>query len=283
MITLKNDFVTAKFNEKGAELKSLVCNDKEYIWYGDEKIWASSAPVLFPICGGLKDDEYYYGGKAYQMKRHGFVRTSLFEVEKKGESAVTFLLRSDEETKKQYPFDFELKVTYTLQDKSLKVNYKVKNCSGGEMYFSIGSHEGYYCPEGIEEYDLFLPEKETLDATVVEGPILSHKTERIIENDDKIALKNEYFTIDALVFKDMKARSVVLKHRNSERALKLTFDGCDYFLIWTKVGAPYVCLEPWCGISDSVDTDKKLETKEGIRPLSADESFETTHVIEILG
>ncbi len=283
MITLKNEFVTAKFNEKGAELKSLVCGDREYIWRGDEKIWASSAPVLFPICGGLKDDEYYYGGKRYEMKRHGFVRTSLFEVEKVSESAVTFLLRSDDESKKQYPFDFELRVTYALQNKSLKVNYNVKNCSDETMYFSVGSHEGYYCPEGIEEYDVILPQKETLDATVVDGPILSHNTERIIENDDKISLKEEYFTIDALVFKDIKARSVVLKHRNGERAVKLSFEGCEYFLIWTKVGAPYVCLEPWCGISDSVDTDKKLETKEGIRALSANESFEKTHIIEVLG
>ena len=217
------------------------------------------------------------------MKRHGFVRTLLFEVEKASDSAVTFLLRSNDETKEQYPFDFELRVSYALEGKSLKINYNVKNCSDGKMYFSIGSHEGYYCPEGIEEYDVLLPAKETLDATKVDGPILSHDTERIIENDDKIALKNEYFTIDALVFKDIKARSVVLKHRNSERALKLSFEGCDYFLIWTKVGAPYVCLEPWCGVSDSVDTDKKLETKEGIRTLAEGDSFEKTHTIEILG
>ena len=283
MITLKNEFVTAKFNEKGAELKSLVCGGKEYIWCGDEKIWASSAPLLFPICGGLKDDEYYYGGKKYEMKRHGYVRFCMFEVEKADEKSVTFLLRSNEESHEQYPFDYELRVCYTLSGKSLNIKYNVKNCSNETMYFSIGGHEGYYCPEGIEEYDILLPEKETLDATVVEGPILSHNTERIIENDDKISLKEDYFKIDALVFKDMKAKSVTLKHRNSDRALKLSFDGCDYFLIWTKVGAPYVCLEPWCGISDSVDTDKKLETKEGIRALSQNDTFEVAHTMEILG
>ena len=283
MITLKNEFITAKFNKKGAELKSLVCGEKEYIWPGDENVWASSAPLLFPICGGLKDDEYYFGGEKYEMKRHGFVRFFDFEVEKADESSVTFLLRSDEETREQYPFDYELRVSYALENKSLKVYYNVKNCSDGKMYFSIGSHEGYYCPEGIEAYDVLLPQKETLEATVVEGPVLSHKTEKIIENNDVIHLKNEYFSVDALVFKDMKARSVVLKHRNSERAIKLSFEGCDYFLIWTKVGAPYVCLEPWCGISDSVDTDKKLETKEGIMSLSKNSTFEVTHIIEVLG
>ena len=282
MITLKNEFVTAKFNEKGAELKSLVCNDKEYIWCGDEKFWASSAPILFPICGGLKDDEYYYNGEKYTMKRHGFVRFMVFDVEKADDTSVTFLLRSSEQTREQYPFDFELRASYTLENKSLKVSYSVKNCSDETMYFSVGSHEGFSCPEGIEEYDILLPEKETLDATIVDGPILSHNTERIIENDDKIALKDEYFTIDALVFKDMKVKSVVLSHRKGNRALKLSFEGSDYFLIWTKVGAPYVCLEPWCGISDSVDTDKKLETKEGIVALCENGSFEQAHTIEIL-
>lgn len=34
MITIKNNYITAKINEIGAELKSLVYNDTEYIWEG---------------------------------------------------------------------------------------------------------------------------------------------------------------------------------------------------------------------------------------------------------
>lgn len=283
MIIIKNQFMTAKFNQKGAELKSLFCNDREYIWRGDEKFWAGSCPILFPICSGLKDDEYYLDGKKYTMQKHGYARFCDFEVEEKGESSVTFLLCSNEESLKQYPFNYELRITYTLEDKTLKVKYDIDNKSEETMYFSIGSHEGYYCPEGIEEYDVLLPAPETLCATVLEGNTLGYKKETIIENSDKLSLNYDYFKIDALIFEDMKAKSVILKHRNSPKSLRVNFPDCEYFLIWTKPGAPYICLEPWCGISDKVDADKNFKTKEGIRTIGAGNKFVKEHTIEILG
>ena len=282
MITIKNDYLTAKINEVGAELKSLVCNDIQYIWQGDERFWAGSAPLLFPICSGLKDDEYYLDGKKYTLQKHGYARFCKFEVENQVEDSVTFLLCSNEESLRQFPFRYELRVTYTLENKTLKVKYDVKNLSDDTMYFSIGAHEGYYCPEGIEEYDVILPEAETLDSTVLEGNVLGNNKVRIIENSDRIALKYDYFAVDALVFKDMKARSAVLKNRNNGKAVKVTFEGCDYFLLWTKPDAPYICLEPWCGISDNKDTDKNFKTKEGIRQIAAGGNFVNEHSIEVL-
>ncbi|MBQ8531871.1 MAG: aldose 1-epimerase family protein [Clostridia bacterium] len=282
MITIKNDYLTAKINEVGAELKSLVCNDTQYIWTGDERFWAGSAPLLFPICSGLKDDEYYLDGKKYTLQKHGYARFCKFEVENQVEDSVTFLLCSNEESLKQFPFRYELRVTYTLENKTLKVKYDVKNLSDDTMYFSIGAHEGYYCPEGIEEYDVILPEAETLDSTVLEGNVLGNNKVRIIENSNRIALKYDYFAVDALVFKDMKARSAVLKNRNNGKAVKVTFEGCDYFLLWTKPDAPYICLEPWCGISDNKDTDKNFKTKEGIRQIAAGGNFVNEHSIEVL-
>lgn len=282
MITIKNDYLTAKINEVGAELKSLVCNDTQYIWTGDERFWAGSAPLLFPICSGLKDDEYYLDGKKYTLQKHGYARFCKFEVENQVEDSVTFLLCSNEESLKQFPFRYELRVTYTLENKTLKVKYDVKNLSDDTMYFSIGAHEGYYCPEGIEEYDVILPEAETLDSTVLEGNVLGNNKVRIIENSNRIALKYDYFAVDALVFKDMKARSAVLKNRNNSKAVKVTFEGCDYFLLWTKPDAPYICLEPWCGISDNKDTDKNFKTKEGIRQIAAGGNFVNEHSIEVL-
>ena len=282
MITIKNDYLTAKINEVGAELKSLVCNDTQYIWTGDERFWAGSAPLLFPICSGLKDDEYYLDGKKYTLQKHGYARFCKFEVENQVEDSVTFLLCSNEESLKQFPFRYELRVTYTLENKTLKVKYDVKNLSDDTMYFSIGAHEGYYCPEGIEEYDVILPEAETLDSTVLEGNVLGNNKVRIRENINRIALKYDYFAVDALVFKDMKARSAVLKNRNNGKAVKVTFEGCDYFLLWTKPDAPYICLEPWCGISDNKDTDKNFKTKEGIRQIAAGGNFVNEHSIEVL-
>lgn len=37
-----------------------------------------------------------------------------------------------------------------------------------------------------------------------------------------------------------------------------------FFLLWTKLGAKYICMEPWCGCQDFVDTDYGFKNKKGI-------------------
>ena len=94
MITISNEFLTANFSEIGAELKSLRYCDREYIWHGDPAFWSGSAPVLFPICSGLKDDEFIFEGKTYSMSKHGFAKNELFAVEEIKTDRVVFLLSS---------------------------------------------------------------------------------------------------------------------------------------------------------------------------------------------
>lgn len=282
MVVIKNEYITAKFKEIGAELKSLTCDGIEYIWPGDKKIWAYSAPLLFPICSGLIDNEYCFNGKMYHLQKHGYARFCKFKVEALQEERVTFLLTSDKESKKCYPFDYELRVTYLLEEKKLKVKYNISNYSKERMYFSIGAHEAYYCPEGIEEYDVILPEQETLDSIESVGDLVGKRKERILENGNTLALKYDYFKVDALLFKDIKAKSVILKNRNNGRAVKLIFEGSNYFLIWTINGAPYICLEPWCGIADSIDSSKELKKKETLISIESGDEFATEHIIEIL-
>lgn len=214
MINLKNEFLSVDISEMGAELKSIRCMGVEYLWEGRGEVWAGSAPIMFPICGGLRDDKYTYKGKEYTLPKHGYAKTSLFEVESYNDVSVTFLHKSSKETLKNYPFEYELRVSYTLDEKSLKSSYEVKNLTSGDMYFSLGSHEGYYTPEGIEDYDVIFPKEETLSAYVLYGNLLSSQRLPIIKESKVLPLYDKYFTIDALVFKDLKSRSATLRNRN---------------------------------------------------------------------
>lgn len=282
MITLKNEYITAAFNEVGAELKSLKFNDTEYIWEGKKEVWANSCPIMFPICGGLKDDKYILNGKEYTLKKHGFVRNALFEVESFSDESVVFLNKSTDETKAQFPFDYELRVIYTLTEKTLKIDYSVKNLSSDTMYFNIGSHEGYYTPEGIEDYDVLFPEKETLDAYVLFGNLLSNNRMPIIKEQNYLPLYDKYFTIDALVFKDLKSKSATLRNRKTGRALRVDFPDDKYFLLWHKPNSPYICLEPWSGIGDIVGSSYDITEKEGILSLEGKKEYKHTHSISII-
>lgn len=282
MITLKNEYLTANLTEVGGELKSLKYNDSEYIWEGKKEVWAGSCPLLFPICGGLKNDKYVLNGKEYTLQKHGYARFKTFEIENKTDDSVVFLHKSDDETKKCFPFEYELRIIYTLVEKTIKIDYSVINKTDDTMYFSIGSHEGYYTPEGIEDYDVLFPQNETLNSNVLYGNLLSNQQLPILKDSNVLPLYDKYFTIDALVFKDLKSKSATLRNRKTGRALRVDFPQDDYFLLWHKPNSPYICLEPWAGIPDTIGSSFDITEKEGIIALDGKSEYNHTHSITII-
>lgn len=263
-VTISNDDIKVTISETGAELKSVIKNGEERLWQGDPAVWAGQAPVLFPICGGLKDDKFVFEGKEYNLQKHGYARFCEFEVESREQERAVFLLRSDEESLKQYPFEYELRIIYTLNKSKLSVEYNIKNISDKDMYFSIGSHEGYACPEGIEEYSIIFEKPENLNHSTLNGNLLDYGTVNFGSNIRELPLKYEYFAEDALVFLNLKSRKAVLKNRKTGKTTEVNFEDCDYFLIWSKPNAGYVCLEPWCGTPDFTDSDYDITKKKGI-------------------
>lgn len=281
MVTLKNERVEVYINELGAEIRKMTLDGKDVMWSGDAAVWSGVAPIMFPICGGFKTNEYTFEGKTYQMQKHGFVRTSVFTVEESGYGYVTLLLQADETTLLQYPWEFALRVTYRLHGTALDITFRVDNEDAKTMLFAIGSHEGYATPEGIEEYDVIFPQKETLRAYALNGNLLEREATTLLKAGTVFPLYEKYFEIDALVFKDLKSRSVTLRHRPSGREITIDFPDKDYFLMWHKYMSRYICLEPWGGIPSYVDEEQDLAKKEGMRRLLAGESYTVTHSIRL--
>ena len=282
MVVLKNENAVLKINERGAEMKSFTVNSVEYLWVGDPNFWASSAPHLFPIAGGLKDDKYILNGKEYILSKHGFAKGMDFAVESVSDTKATFLLTATDETKVSFPYDFEFRVTYTLFADKVMVDYDVKNINDDKMFFSVGAHEGYACPEGIEEYDIIFKENETLNSYVLYGNLIGKDTIPVIENTKVLPLDYKYFAVDALVFKDVKSDECSLVNRKTGRGIKLEYPGFPFMLLWTKPNAPYICIEPWFGIPGSLDDDCIIEHKEGIQCINAGETFSCARVITAL-
>ena len=278
-LILSNNQIKATFSTKGAELISVVKDGQEKIWIGEPDVWAAHAPFLFPICGGLKDDKFIYEGKEYNLQKHGYIRFVEFEVESHSDTKLVFLHQWNDETLKQFPFHYELRVIYTLEGTALKVDYNVKNLDETDMYYSVGAHEGYYCPEGIEEYSIIFDKPEDLDSNILKGNLLEYNAINDGKNTNELPLKYEYFAVDALVFLNLKSRKVSLKNRKTGEEIGLEFEDHDFFLLWTKPGAKYICLEPWCGCQDFVDSDYDFKNKKGIIRLSGKEENTKTHRI----
>ncbi len=280
LVTISNGILTAQISTLGAEIQSVKKDVQELIWQGDPAFWTGRAPVLYPICGGLKDDKFVYEGEEYILKKHGYARCKEFAVEKAEKEKVTFLLPSNSETLKCYPFENELRITYTLIDNMIDVKYEITNKGDKKMYFSIGAHEAYSCPEGIEEYSLIFEQKEDIRHTHCEGNFLIYEDELIAENTNEIPIKTEYFEIDALILLSLKSRVVSLMNRKTGRKVTLDFNGFDYFLVWTKPGAKYLCLEPWAGLPDYANSDYDITKKPGILKAESGETVVKTHIIK---
>lgn len=281
MVTISNSEVKLVVAKRGAEIQSITSGGTEYMWSKDEKFWAQSAPIMFPMCGGLKGGKYELDGVTYEMPKHGFAKLSDFEVESQTESSVTLVLRDNEQTRKMYPFAFAFRVSYELVGKSVKVTYDAENLDNKNMYCTFGAHEAYACPEGIEAYELIFPERETLYAYGLNGDIVTDYTKLVLSGSDRLVLDDKHFVLDALVFRDVKSRSVTLASRVSDRRIRVDFEGFDYLVLWHKHTAPYICIEPWCGLPDVVGSGYNFAEKEGMHAISVGGHFARTHTITV--
>ncbi len=281
IVTISNSQLSATINTLGAELISLVKNNKNYIWQVDETYWNKTSPILFPIVGRLKNDSYTYNGETYELPRHGFARNMEFSFDKRSEHQVIFELNETEETKQNYPFDFKLLMAYTLMDNELVIEYFVRNQSDEVLPFSIGAHPAFAIKGNFEDYSLQFNKEDIFETNHLENESFNEKTTLVETENNAISLNYALFEKDALVFKHLKSNEVVLKHLN-QNVLKVNYDNFPYLGIWTKENAPFLCIEPWCGLADVVTHNGNLEDKEGINHLPAGEDFLRAIRIEIL-
>lgn len=282
-ISIQNNELTALFKSKGAELFSLKSNDsqREYMWEGNPEFWGKHAPVLFPIVGTLKGNEYRYNNQSYSLPRHGFARDMEFEVFEKTVDSVVFSLKSSQETKANYPFDFELQICYSLVGNRLNIEYKVINQGNDSMPFSIGGHPAFSLPKNFTSYALEFEELETLESFTLENDLLSNATVNIPLNERVLPLAYSLFDKDALIFKKLNSKKISILEENKPM-LHFYFEDFKNFGIWTKSNAPFICLEPWLGYSDLTTSDRIIENKEGIQFVEANETFNCMYSIEIL-
>jgi galactose mutarotase-like enzyme len=288
MIQLENERIKAIIALKGAELQSLVRKDvdQEYMWSGDPAFWGKKSPVLFPIVGGLKQNQYSYKGQTYQLGRHGFARDQEFTVTEQSQSTARLTLTDNEATRRVYPFAFRFSLVYALQPAGLSVSYIVENTGNDTLWFSVGGHPAFKLPLSshcsFEDYYLDFSETENAGRWPLspEG-LISHPPQPLLNNTGKLPLSKPLFYEDALVLKQLQSTSVSLQTDKDPQGLRFHFEGFPFLGIWSAKNADFICIEPWCGIADSVDASGRLEEKEGIESLAPGQQFTRTWSVDL--
>lgn len=281
----------AEIDTLGAQLVSF--SDAEgiqYLWQGNAEYWSGQSPILFPIVGALRDGKTTIDGKEYSMGRHGFARKMEFCCVMTTDDSATFSLNSNEETHKQYSFDFQLMVTYRLNDCTLTIEYMVMNMGDKPMPFVVGGHPAFNCPilsgEQFENYVVEFETKETADCPQIDlktGLIDFSNTTRCLSDEKTISLQHSLFYKDALVFDHPKSSKVKLCSRLSGRGVEMNFKGFDYLGVWSAINdAPFVALEPWTGCATSTDEDDLMIHKRGMKILDPNQSAKYSYSITIL-
>jgi galactose mutarotase-like enzyme len=286
---IENDQFKVSVKETGAELCSMksLKNGKEYIWQADPNVWAEHAPNLFPVIGSLKEDGFLYHAKEYKCPKHGFVRKNKdVSLVDKTIDSMTFGLMFSKESLEIYPFKFEFLIKFRLEGNKLYIEHKITNHGDREMLFSLGGHPGFTCPlnEGEDYTDYYLEfEKPETAPTwqVLKNGLIARETLPFFNNSSVINLHPHIFDDDALVFKNLNSSRVSLKSKKSKQVLSVDFEDFPNLGIWAKPEADYVCIEPWIGIADSVDSDRDFETKEGLLRLSPVSSFVASYSITV--
>lgn len=288
MIKLENDHLKIAIRRQGAELTSVYSktNAVEHLWQGNPDVWGWHAPNLFPVVGGCINNQVRVDGETYPMERHGFTRTSQFNVIEAAPLHAKFSLHYNRKTQQVYPYKFEFQILYDLFDNNLRVSYKVINHDDKTIYFSLGAHPAFNVPffgdENYEDYFLEFEKEEPLTKHLLSaGGYFTGDTKSVQAEGNKLHLSKDLFADDALVFKNLQSRKVRIKSKNHKQALVVDYPYFNYLGIWAKPGAPFVCIEPWLGCADSEGRITELKDKEAIRQVGHGHVFEADFAIKV--
>ena len=267
-VTISSPHLRAEVSADGAELIRLQDEQgRDWLWDGDPAFWTGRSPLLFPIVGRVRDDRIHINGLKYELPKHGFARTSRFEVEEANSSQCRFRLRSSEATLQRYPFPFQLDVTYAVEGAVLSITAAVTNNGSSSMPVSFGFHPAFRWPLPYgaprEDHEIRFEQEETAPIRrPVEG-LISRQADPSPVQNRTLALRDDLFEADALVFDQPGSRSVEYGARGSA-SLRVDFPDMPHLGIWTKPGAGYICIEPWQGYADPQDFTGDFSSKPGI-------------------
>ncbi|MEQ1580791.1 MAG: aldose 1-epimerase family protein [Steroidobacteraceae bacterium] len=267
-ISLRSSALEVKVDPQGAQLSSLRdAQGREYLWHGDPAIWAGRAPILFPIVGALNDGQFRHGGRRYRLGRHGFARGSLFALVNSSPTSAVFRRQSTADTLAVYPFPFRLDIEYQLEGHTLAITASVCNDGDERMPASLGFHPGFLWPlpdcqragHSIEFDDEEPAPIRRIDA---QGLLLPEGLPTPIVGR-RLILDDALFREDVIILDTFTSRRARLCSEKGP-SIEVGFPDARYLGLWTKPGAPFVCIEPWQGVTDPAGFAGDFAEKPGI-------------------
>jgi galactose mutarotase-like enzyme len=287
LVTITDGALGARINPLGAELWSLRDRrGREYMTDAVPAFWTGHAPLLFPIVGRLHGDTYRLGDRRFTLPKHGFARTSRFEIVAAEGARASFRLSDSAETRAQYPFAFALDIAFVLAGMTLAVTATVHNRGDAPMPFSFGFHPAFAWPlpdGGAKEAHRVIFERDEPEPVRRIDPVTAMllpdpEPTPVIGNE--LAPRAELFEEDALIWDRLNSRAATFAGKGA--SLKIAFPDSPNLGIWQKPGAPFLAIEPWHGFNDPLGYDGDFRDKPGVieLPPGAERRFRMTITVQ---
>lgn len=278
--------LTATVAAAGAALRSLRRGNEEFMWQCEAADAGPGPALQFPHVGRLREGGFRHGGRSYVLPRQGLAAGSEFRLVGRSADSLTLALRADAHTRECYPFDFELRVSFSLRTDGLAVDYRVHNRGLERLAFSLGSQPCLALPLGegetLEDWSVVFDSAEAPEVYRHADDLLTALPQPFEFSPwHSIRLGPQRPATDTLVFKNINSRRLDLIHRRHGRRLALHTGGAPHLGLWSHPGAGFVCIAPWYGVDDDAQTPLELLAKPAAIQLPAGRAFVAGYRIEL--
>ncbi len=223
--------------ERGGVITNWVSEGKEILYFDETRFMDKTQsirggiPILFPICGNLNTSNSVFGTDFLQLNQHGFARDLRWQYSfNENEKSLCLFLNESKNTKKYYPFDFELRVEVSLKINCLEFEITIFNKSENAMPINFGLHP-YFNVSDFKNIEF------------IGNPLNCQNQEKNIISNTLDELKNINLGVDLLMYTSGRSefidkifkRKVTLNHPYP----------FDLGVIWSDPPRKMICLEPW--------------------------------------
>lgn len=285
-IHLENESMSVFINPVGAEIKNVISKktNHDIMWNGSEgDIWKGTSPIMFPVAVRFTNNEYTYKGNRYEMPTLGVVKASELELVKSTSQSATFVLEANEDTKKNYPFDFRLSVTYSLDGNELINEFNVENFGDEAMPYAMGGHPGFALPlkggKTRDDFEITLSSKVTTDRPILIEGSIGPERKPFLENEDVIGLTDMRVPDHGMVLLGHGVERIGVAEKGEKPFVEIRFDDFPNVNIWSPPSVPFVAIEPMIGHHDFAPSNIAIEDKDYLLQLGAGQSASASYSI----
>ena len=271
---LDNGILKLELTNEGGEMASLTYKGYDVLYKGDGQYWKGKNPTLFPMISSPNAKKYNYDGKTYTCRNHGLIRYMNLETVIDDGKQVKMRLVSNEETLKEYPFNFEYNITYELDGNKVLINYDITNKDDKIMPFTFGLHPGFVVRSFDDLVIEFKDDEEGILYNQHTKEFLNHKL-----GNYKNFLEDLEVT-STVTLKDLKSKEVTLKM--PEYTVTIDKSKYRYLALWTAdPKANFICVEPWLSINDIKESDNPFKPEFELEYLKPNETFKIDYWFEV--